>query len=387
MEAVAAAGVARGGALRHFLVLLLAAAAVSMSYGVTLPLLPALLGRLQVVATAAHTGWLTGAYTLALFACSPLWGALSDRADRRWVVAAGLAGAALSLAAFDAASSLQALYASRILAGAVSAAVLPTVLAYVVETTAPAGRQRRFAWISSATALGFLLGPVAASLASDVPLLTGVSWVAILCAVAGALAFGLPPPVSGMAHPHAASSPSPQADGWIWRSLLLTGLVVFGITVAEVGLTLLLRNVAIYFAICSAVMVLVQLAAYPVLERKVGEHRLVTGALAAMATGLSLLAWPASWTPAVAFVLAAAAIGILIPALAVRISMAAGANQGWAMGRQAAAANLGQAIGAGVTGTLFAAGAGVPFLLAAALLAAGVLIAVHQGQRRAGPLA
>ena len=381
MEASAAA--VRGDALRHFLVLLFAAAVVSMSYGVTLPLLPALLVGLQVDATAAHTGWLTGAYTLALFVCSPLWGALSDRADRRWVVATGLAGAALSLAALEAASSLQGLYAARILAGAVSAAVLPAVLAYVVETTRSEGRQRRFAWVSSATALGFLLGPVAASLADRAALLSGVGWVASLCAVAGVLALGLPRTSVTAVQPHAPAASLAQDSRWIWRSLVLTGVVVFGITVAEVGLTLLLREVAIYFAICSAVMVLVQLVAYPALERGIGEHRLVIGALAIMAVGVALLAWSAPWTPTVAFVLAATAIGILIPALAVRISLVAGANQGWAMGRQAASANLGQAIGASVTGSLFAAGAAVPFLLAASLLAAGVLLAV--GRRPVAP--
>lgn len=377
---------APSGAWRHFLVLLLAAASVSMSYGVTLPLLPPFLGRLQVEPAAVHTGWLTGAYTLALFACSPLWGALSDRVDRRMVVAVGLAGATLSLAAFEAASSLRALYASRILAGAVSAAVLPAVLAYVVETTAAARRQRRFAWVSSATALGFLLGPVASSLVADTGAISGLGWVALLCGIAGSLALTLPRSGAG-AHQVARARPSPAASAWIWRSLLLTGAVVFGITVAEVGLTLLVREVAIYFAVCSAVMVLVQLWAYPGLERKLGEHRLVTGALAAMAVALSLLAWRAPWTPAVAFVLAAAAIGILIPALAVRISLAAGANQGWAMGRQAAAANLGQAIGAGVTGTLFAAGAGVPFLAAALLLGAGSLLTAKGGRRWAEPVA
>jgi MFS family permease len=62
---------ARTDAVRSFLVLLLAAASVAMSYGVTLPLLPPLLRRLQVEGAAMHTGWLTAAYTLALFACSP----------------------------------------------------------------------------------------------------------------------------------------------------------------------------------------------------------------------------------------------------------------------------------------------------------------------------
>lgn len=156
-----------------------------MAYGVTLPLVPGLVERAGVGAMAdveRHTGWITGVYTLALFLFAPAWGALADRIDRRWVLAAGLVG-------------------------------------------------------SSAT---------------------------------------------------------------LWALTLPSGM----------------RGI---------------------------------------------------WTAA-AFVLAAAGIGVL-PSLAVRISSAAGARQGWAMGRQAAAANLGQAVGAAATGSLFALAVPLPFLIAGGLTA------------------
>lgn len=332
----------------------------------------------EVEAVAAHTGWLTGVYTFGLVVCAPLWGALSDRIDRRWVLGGGLFAAGIALLALETAASLETLYASRVLAGAVSAAVLPTILAYVVDTTVPARRQRRFAWISSASALGFLLGSVSNSSVTGAWGAWGLGVVASLCAMAALLAFSLQRP--GVSQAHAESSnPSPRGPTFpIWDSFVLTGTVVLGITVAEVGLTLLLRNVAIYFGICSAVMVLTQLLAYPALERKFGERRLVVAALAGMASGLFLLALPATWTPAVAFVLAAAAIGILLPALAVRISLAARGNQGWAMGRQASAANVGQAIGAASTGALFSVAASLPFLFAAIIVAAGCLLAARR---------
>lgn len=91
-----------------------------------------------------------------------------------------------------------------------------------------------------------------------------------------------------------------------------------------------------------------------------------------MSVGLSLLPYAGTpWMVAVAVALSAAGIGILIPALAVRISVAAGARQGRALGRQTAAANVGQATAAAVTGVLYAAAAPAPFLLATAVLAIG----------------
>lgn len=55
------------------------------------------------------------------------------------------------------------LYVARAASGVLSAAVLPCVLAYVAESSAPSERPRAFAFISSAMTLGFLVGPVAGS--------------------------------------------------------------------------------------------------------------------------------------------------------------------------------------------------------------------------------
>lgn len=364
-----------------FLLLLVAGLAVSMSYGVTLPVLPELVLRVQgggLDVAARHTGWLTSAFTVALFVFSPIWGVVSDFLERRWVIAAGLAGSAIALLLLGVADSLAGVYAARIAAGLVAAAVMPAVLAYVAETTAPARRQRHFAWVASATALGFLLGPVAGSAASALGnRVSALQLVALVCLLAAVLAARLPQTkdAGGLAalEPEIATSSLPR--GRMRQALLLTAAVVFGITVAEVGLTLQGGPVAPYFALCSAVMVAMQLAGYPLLERWIGEHRLVWISLAVMAVGVALLSWRAPWSPAVAFLLAASALGVLIPALAVRISSAAGPRQGRAMGRQAAAGNLGQAGGAALTGVLFSAVAAAPFLLAGALLAVGAVIA------------
>lgn len=365
----------------RFALLLTTGLSASMSYGVTLPLLPGIVDAMagSGASVARQTGWLTAAYTVALFAFSPVWGWVSDRIDHRWVMAAGLLGAAASLVALQAATSLQQVYTARILAGAVTAAVLPALLAHVARTTVLAKRQRRFAWVASATALGFLLGPVASSAAALLPRsLSGLELVGMVCVLAAlaAAATRNSPEDSGEIAVTTAA-PSPAADG-MGLALLLTVAVVFGITVAEVGLTLRGGPVAPYFALCSFLMVAMQLAGYPVLERWMGEHRLVIAALFVMAVGIALLALRELWAPAAAFALAASALGVLIPALAVRISSAAGQRQGWAMGRQAAASNLGQAGGAAVTGVLFAVATPAPFLLAGSLLAAAAVAAARQ---------
>lgn len=384
-----------------FAALLAAGMAVSMAYGVTLPFLPGLVERTGVGSAAgmeSHTGWITGVYTLALFLFAPAWGALADRIDRRWVLAVGLTGSSVALWALTVPFSMRGLYAVRAIAGLASAAVLPAVFAYVVTASAPSRLQRRFAWIASATALGFLLGPALgdglagltrasdrggaalASLPLDVVAIVG------LLAAVGVL--GLPPNRSIAASPGSARSADERR---IVRSLLLTAVVVLAITVAEIGVTLAARRapavgplpVSVYFALCSGVMIAVQFWGLPRLERRLGEPRLVVAALAVLSAGLGLLAVSTrGFVTSVAFVLAAAGIGVLIPSLAVRISSAAGARQGWAMGRQAAAANLGQAVGAAVTGSLFALAPPLPFLIAGGLVAAAAGTVAWEGAGR-----
>jgi len=371
-----------------------------MAYGVTLPLLPGLVQRAGVGSAAdvdSHTGWITGAYTLALFLFAPAWGALADRIDRRWVLAAGLAGSSAALWALTWTSGLRGLYVARAIAGVTGAAVLPAVFAYVVTASAPTRLQRRFAWIASATALGFLLGPALGDgLAAPIRAAGGngafatlpLDVVAVVGLLAAAGVLKLPPPRAMAPAPGGAMSGDERR---IARSLLLTAIVVLAITVAEVGVTLAARRapaagtlpVSAYFALCSGVMIAVQFWALPRLERRLGEPRLVVAALVVLSAGLGLLALSnGGFVTAAAFVLAATGIGVLIPSLAVRISSAAAARQGWAMGRQAAAANLGQAVGAAATGSLFALAPPLPFLIAGGLTAVAAAAAAWEGTER-----
>ena len=386
-----------------FAALLAAAMAVSMAYGVTLPVLPGLVERAGVGSAAdveGHTGWLTGTYTLALFLFAPAWGALADRIDRRWVLIAGLAGSSAALWAVTGSLGLRGLYAARAIAGLTSAAVLPAVFAYVVTASAPSRLQRRFAWIASATALGFLLGPALGDgLAAPILSVGGHGAISALAlhvvAVVGLVAAAgvLTLPVN-RAVPSGSDGAPPGDERRIARSLLLTAVVVLAITVAEVGATLAARRapaadgwpVSLYFALCSGVMIAVQFWALPHLERRLGEPRLVVAALLVLSAGLALLAGSnGRGVTAAAFVLAAAGIGVLIPSLAVRISSAAGTRQGWAMGRQAAAANLGQAVGAAATGSLFALAPLLPFLIAGGLTALAAGAAAWEGAARRMP--
>jgi DHA1 family multidrug resistance protein-like MFS transporter len=377
-------------------IVLAALVAASMSYGVTLPLMPFMLERILGAASADavswHTGMLTGLYTFALFFLSPVWGALADRRGARVVLVIGLLGAGASLLLLDVADNLSSLYLARGFSGALSAAILPAGLGYVAKTTAGPQRTRNFSIAAAATTIGFLLGPVVGSaLASmvivpfepmriaglfmpDSPFFaTGLLCIAIGL---GCLALRRPQATSQRA---AVPSHGGADLRTIGACLFLTAVVVYGISAAEVGVTLLgkvrsigTEGISQLFVVCGAVMIAVQVLGLPKLVRRFDDRWVLAAAFLGSALAVLLLPWARDVaTMSLAFVALGASIGLLIPVLATLISDAAGADQGKAMGWQAAAANLGQATAATASGGLFMVAQPLPFLVAAALLASG----------------
>lgn len=98
-------------------------------------------------------------YSLAQLASAPLWGRMSDRYGRRPVLLVGLAGSAIAYVIFAYATSLELLLLCRIVQGA-GGGTIPVIQAYVADTTEPKDRAKALGWLSAATNLGVVIGPV-----------------------------------------------------------------------------------------------------------------------------------------------------------------------------------------------------------------------------------
>ncbi len=377
--------------------LLFAAFAVSLAYGIALPVLPFLLERrLGPGADVGwHTGLLTGTYTLALFLFAPLWGRISDRRQRRAIILIGMIGFTLSLLLFAFIDSLVALYLGRFLTGAFSAAVIPVSLA-LISDWAPDDdwRARRFAWLTIAGVGGFLLGP---TIGGGVAQMwnTGMppSGLPFLLAAAAA---GLGSAAAWLAIPATPPRPARSDLGQTARAaptlvpplLLLAALVAGGIGTFEVGLALRAQQriglspaeIGLMFSECSLVMVAAQAAVFNRWFPAHATRWLIVpgfGALTLALTLAPLITGPYGLFVAVALI--AASAGLLSPILAFWVSLAAGKAQGSELGLQSAASSLGQAIGSALGGLLFGLVSTLPdvaFLLAAggALIGGGLAL-------------
>lgn len=149
--------------LRKLLVLIAASAVDMMGFAIVLPLLPFYAENLD--ATPKTIGWIIASFSIAQLISAPLWGRVSDRYGRRPALLIGLSASAVAYVAFGLANTVAWLFLSRIIQGA-GGGTTGVAQAYVADSIPAAGRARALGWLSAATSLGVMIGPVVGSLAA-----------------------------------------------------------------------------------------------------------------------------------------------------------------------------------------------------------------------------
>lgn len=378
--------------------LVLAVFTVSVGYGIVLPLLPYLVQRIVGAAgtspVARHTGLLTAAYALALFAGAPIWGRLSDSYGRRNLLLVALFGFTTATLTFSFVASLPGLYVQRFLSGIFAAGVTPIASAAITDHgLTENARGRRLAFVSMASIAGFLVGPaIGVSAARFGTLIFGdgtlegslaipLASTAVLAALV-TLLVAIAVPSSQVVPGMIATSATRRMSGLIVRLLILTFIVSAGVGVFEVGLALRgvqeLRfspsQIALMFTECSLVMFAVQAIVFSPAISAAATRWLIGPSLFVLVAGLLLVPWVSGfWMMLAVIGSVAASAGIVSPILTYWISAIAGRAQGWQMGRQTAASSLGVTIGSAAGGLLFDIHVvhGAPFVMSALLVAIG----------------
>lgn len=397
---------------RALCALLLAMFAITVGYGIVLPILPFLVERLAGTTDATtlswHTGLLTGTYILAIFLFAPLWGKVSDRIGRRPVLLLGLTGFAATVALFALVESLPLVYLGRFLDGVFAAAIAPTAYALVGDhAPSKEWRAHRFALINIAGTAGFFAGPLlggvvlgafrelfagAAEQAFSVPFLA-TSGLALLAAL---MIWGLVPRTVQREERQLLSAEKQIDRAVMLRLWAIAFVTAVAIGAFEVGLALRGKQIlgmdasriGMMFAECSLVMFVVQALVFSPLVKPERTRWLLTPGLAVLAIGLVAVPFTSnSVTMSVAVALVAASAGILSPIVTYWVSLGAGQTQGSDLGRVTAAASLGQALGSAAGGLLFDVSVlpGAAFTVTAAVVLAGLTASLGLPKLLLGP--
>lgn len=385
---------------------LVAMFAITVGYGVALPILPFLIeqiaGKTTPQALSWHTGLLTGAYIIAIFVGAPVWGHISDRCGRKPIILLGLLGFAATTGSFAVTESLPLLYLGRFLAGLFAAAITPVAYALIGDhAPSKEWRAHRFALINIAGTAGFFIGPLLGGLAVRVagklwalspdrslatPLLTATG-LAIIAAVLVLLLLPAGAPRNSVDAPADVAQIERRA---MLRLLAIALVTALAIGVFEVGLALRGKvlgldaaHIGIMFAECSLVMAVVQALVFSPLIKPELTRWFIAPGLATLSVGLVVVSLVnTSVLMSIAVALVAASAGMLSPIATYWASLGIVTSEGAQLGRMTAAASLGQALGSVAGGALFDLPVlpDASFILAALLVLGTLLASIHLPQ-------
>ena len=337
-------------------------------------------------ATTTEIAILMSIYSGMQLLFAPIWGRLSDKYGRKPAILLGLLGNAAALVGFGLAKDYAWLLIARSAAGIASAAVLPSVMAYVADITTSEERGRGMGLMGAAMGLGFILGPAIGGImgSHDMPFFVagGLSTLNFLFAL-----LLLPESLQkNITHEtvedrHEWTSPR-EVFRWTTLKSPLTPLflVAFFSTFSFAGLEMTFplfiedrwnygeREMGWMFMFMGAITVPLQGGLLGRLINGLGERRIILTGLLLSAIGMALLLNAYSFATLTVY-LTIAGVGnqLIRPTNASWISKQTQIGQGAAIGIMDAFLSLGRILGPLLGGWLYARGA-YPYAVLAGIL-------------------
>ncbi|MGH7560196.1 MAG: MFS transporter [Gemmatimonadales bacterium] len=379
--------------LRRLSVLIAASCIDMLGFAMVLPLIPFYALRLQ--ASPEVIGGIIASFSVAQLLSAPLWGWVSDHYGRRPALLAGLLASAVAYAVFGFADAVWLLFASRVIQGA-GGGTTGVAQAYVADTVAPGDRARALGWLSSGTAIGFMLGPVIGSAAAYWGQAAPGIVASALCLLNVAFAWkwlpeSRPPRAAGEAPPvrrpvwHWALQVVRHPEGPVTRLIWIYAAGMLGFTAMTAVLALYLGHtfgftektigyVFLYLATLSLVMRSLLLG--PIVNR-IGEPGAMRTGTVLLTLGLLLMPLAGSlWIFGVAMALVPIGTALLFPATTALMSHASEPQEvGLTLGVAQIFAGLSRVIAPLIATSAFQRlGPAAPFVLAGLVVAlVGVL--------------
>jgi DHA1 family multidrug resistance protein-like MFS transporter len=364
---------------RKMLIILFITMVISnIGFGIIIPILPFYVEDMGV--SAAELGAMIALYSIMQLIFAPIFGSLSDRYGRKWILAIGVLGNGLSLILFGMANQLWMLYAARAFGGILSAATLPTAMAYIGDITSDEDRGGGMGIIGAAMGMGMVLGPgIGGWLASNslnLPFFIAggsslIATIVILFALPESLPREKRVQSRNTQHESQVKIMLAAIGGAVGFMFLLAFLVSFGLTSFEGIFALYLEHrfqygpetVGTVLTVIGLLSAIVQGALTGPVTRKWGEVRVIQASLICSAIGFIIMLFAYNFV-SVLFTVSFFILSntMLRPAISALISRQTVGEQGSAMGLNNAFMSLGRAVGPLWAGFLFDINLNLPFL-------------------------
>jgi DHA1 family multidrug resistance protein-like MFS transporter len=378
---------------KNVTILSLTLGVVMLGFGMVMPIFPFYIESMG--ASATELGLLVAISPFIQLIASPLWGSISDRRGRKPVLVVGLLGYGISMVLFGLSTELWMLFVARGVGALLSAATMPTTMAYVSDSTSEQDRGGGIGALGAAMGLGMVLGPALGGLLGGESLSMPFFLTAAVCLVTLLLVLlFLPESLPAEARRQTAIMIRPAAQiRELWRALvgplgvllLMAFLVSFGLTTFQgiFGYYALKKfgygteEVGWILTVMGVVSAVTQGALTGPLTKRWGEAAVIKATLLASAVSFGLLlaanSLPAILVTTGLFTLPNA---LLRPAVISLTSKRADTQQGVAMGLNNSFNSLGRIAGPIWAGFAFDLNYSYPYLSGAVIMFVGFLIAL-----------
>lgn len=354
-----------------------------LGFGIIIPILP--LYASDFGASPYIIGLLLASYSLAQFVFSPIWGRVSDKAGRKPVLVITLIGSAIGSLILGLAGSILILFVGRIIDG-ISGASVAVARAVVADTADEKDRPRLMGYLGAAFGIGFVLGPALGGLAglfgTRVPFFIAGALAAINAIVASYR-------LEETRREPIARSPSlmrsvRELNGGLATLIALSFVAVAAFSLFETTFALLAADrldlsapqISMVFAFVGVILVTTQAGLVGPASKRFSEISLIGLGLSLNVAGFLVVAFSTSLLSlAPGLVLLAVGQGFTTPALASAIAgRAPDGRAGVVLGVQQSAGGLARVLGPIAGGILFAVGIRMPYLVAALVTLAVLLV-------------
>lgn len=363
---------------------------IMLGFGMIIPVMPFYIKSFG--ASGKALGSLMAVYGITQFVFAPIWGGLSDRHGRKPILMLGVLGNAIAQLLFGLSTQLWMLFAARALSGILSAATLPTAMAYIGDTTTREQRGGGMGIIGAAMGIGMVIGPGLGGLLGGTNLSAPFFLAAALSFLALILIWLLlpepqivRPAASGIKKDNQLVALIKAVTGPIGILLLLSFLLTFGLTNFEAVFGLYAADryqygpsqVGMVLTLIGLLSAIVQGGLIGPMIRKIGEVPIIRWALLLSAVGFILMTLPETFLQVfLATGFFVSFNSLLNPSVASLISKRTPYLQGITMGLNNSYLSLGRIVGPLWAGFAYDLGMNLPFLSGAVVMLVGFFISL-----------
>ncbi|MFD0960493.1 MFS transporter [Paenibacillus chungangensis] len=370
-----------------------------LGIGLIIPVLPEYLREFGAGGSTA--GYLIAAFGITQFLCSPIFGEMSDKYGRKWMIVTGLALFTISNLIFATADHIAMLYVSRFVGGVGAAAMIPSMLAYVADITTEENRGKGLGRIGAAMSFGFVIGPGAGGFLAELGLRApfyvsaSVGVFAVLCTM-----FFVPESLPMESRLAARASTVKRDFIWVQIAksfkaqyfilLVLVFTLNFGLLNFEAIFPMFVdekysytvREISLIITIGAGAGTLIQLFYMGKLIDRFGEQLLIKATLLLSAVTLVLMLLSGNFYYVLLLTTFFLTLtSIMRPAINTLLSKSAGNEQGFVAGMNNAYMSLGNIFGPAAAGTLYNLHLNGPYLLGAVVLLFSLFLAMSRAGR------